>query len=493
MFFDRSEIKMAIGIFLYLFPSYTDKLEEQSFKYIDPKIEQYYSTCLDLVAEKIIDRKEENMPLLKWMKTLGLRHKELEKNTDYAYSGLLYQLFEYEPFRSYLDISIDGSSVTDLRTPRNLAILTEIITKYEYLHHIDVLTPKYIDKNTEYFFNQYLYLLYNDGIREYEDDSEYAPSGCVSFLTIHQSKGMEFPIVIVDSLNSKLGDNSDDLIVEIEKKYFKRQPFEPYGTIKYFDFWRLYYTAFSRAQNLLVLTAVGGSRDPNKHFRSTFDSLPFHNNVDLSLFDFQDVKDVDLKVAYSFSSHISVYENCTLQYKFFKELEFTPVRMGPTIYGQLVHETIEDIHRAAIRGEEKQINTENITLWFTANYETLSKYQHAYLGEPQQKAALNSVLRYAGRQEDHWDMIKEAEVSVSLVKPTYIIEGKIDLIKGAGDTVELVDFKSEKKPDVNPDSVLSINEKFEQYKKQLQVYAHLIEQNTGQIVSKMHLYYTGTP
>ena len=44
--------------------------------------------------------------------------------------------------------------------------------------------------------------------------------------------------------------------------------------------------------------------------------------------------------------------------------------------------------------------------------------------------------------------IKQAEVDVSFVQPEYIIEGKIDLVKGEGDTVELVDFKSERKPDM---------------------------------------------
>ena len=59
-----------------------------------------------------------------------------------------------------------------------------------------------IDTQTEWFFNSYLRFLYDGGISEYEDDAEYAPSGCVSFLTIHQSKGMEFPIVFVDSLGN---------------------------------------------------------------------------------------------------------------------------------------------------------------------------------------------------------------------------------------------------------------------------------------------------
>ncbi len=83
-------------------------------------------------------------------------------------------------------------------------------------------------------------------------------------------------------------------------------------------------------------------------------------------------------------------------------------------------------------------------------------------------------------------MIKQAEVDVSLVQPEYIIEGKIDLIKGADGTVELVDFKSERKPDM-----VKARDRIEHYRRQLHIYAFLVEQRTGQKVSKMHLYYTG--
>jgi DNA helicase-2/ATP-dependent DNA helicase PcrA len=40
-------------------------------------------------------------------------------------------------------------------------------------------------------------------------------------------------------------------------------------SIKHFDFWRLFYTAFSRAQNLLVLAAQerqGRGKSPSKYF-----------------------------------------------------------------------------------------------------------------------------------------------------------------------------------------------------------------------------------
>lgn len=52
---------------------------------------------------------------------------------------------------------------------------------------------------------------------DYEDDSEYAPSGCISFMTIHQSKGMEFPVVMVDSLSAVPRTQSDGVIEEMQQ------------------------------------------------------------------------------------------------------------------------------------------------------------------------------------------------------------------------------------------------------------------------------------
>lgn len=299
---------------------------------------------------------------------------------------------------------------------------------------------------------------------------------------------MEFPIVLVDSLSSVPRKNSRDLILEIEEKYFQRPAYEPYSEMKYFDFWRLYYTAFSRAQDLLVLTCNENKRTPSKYFKYPYSELPSVESPEFNItdFTFKDVKAVNLKDTYSFTSHITVYETCALQYKFYKELEFMPVRAGAMIFGMLVHETIEDVHRAALRKEEATITADNVTKWFDSNYASISKSEHSYLAEPQREAALKQVLRYVERQHGDWSLIQQAEVDVSLVKPDYIIEGKIDLVKGENGTVEIVDFKSEKKPDLVKQA-----DRLEQYRRQLHLYAHLIEERTGQKVSKMHLYYTG--
>lgn len=485
MFFQRYEIQLIIGCLMLMFPKYIIGLEQEAYQFLQPEHYKYYRGCV-ILANTYLE-KPEAADLRNWIRRRGKIHANLKETTDYTYSGLIYQMFEFAPFSTILGTDMKAG-VVDMRPARNLASFTQVVNKFEYLHRVDVLNAKWIDTNTERFFNLYLRLLFDGGISEYEDDAEYAPSGCVSFLTIHQSKGMEFPIVFVDSLSNIPRKSYNNLIEVVEAKYYKRSAFEPYDQVKFFDFWRLYYTAFSRAQDLLVLTCNEDKRTPSMYFREVYEELPDMESSDFAIseFDFKDVKDVNLKDTFSFTSHITVYDTCSLQYKFYKELEFAPVRVNAMLFGMLVHQTIEDIHRTALRGEEHRINTDNIVEWFNTNYTSLTKSERTYLGEPQKNVALKQVLRYAERQAGTWDTIKEAEVDVSLVKSDYIIEGKIDLIKGEGNTVELVDFKSEKKPDIFKDA-----ERLEYYRRQLQVYAHLVEERTGQKVSKMHLYYTG--
>ena len=491
MFFQRDEIRLALGCLMLMFPRYIQGLENGDYTFLQPEHITYYRNCVMAANEYLMQ--PEHSDLLKWIRHRGKAHVGLTGATDYAYCGLMYQLFEFQPFAGILDTEMDVG-VVDIRPARNLAKLTQIIGKFEYLHRVDILdTREYrgkrrIDQNTEMLFNLYLRLLFDGGITEYEDDSEYAPSGCVSFLTIHQSKGMEFPIVLVDSLANVPRKNTNDLMKQIEDRYFKRPAFEPYDVTKFFDFWRLYYTAFSRAQDLLILTCNEDKRTPSNYFKGIYGELQSVDSpgFDLREFDFKPIKNVNIKNTYSFTSHITVYETCALQYKFYKELEFMPVRANAMLFGTLVHETIEDIHRAALRHEEQTITEENVSRWFDSNYVSLTKTEHTYLAGPQREAALKQVLRYVDRQHGDWSQIQQAEVDVSLVKPDYIIEGKIDLIRGEGDTVEIVDFKSQRKPDLEKD-----REQLERYRRQLHIYAHLVEERTGQKVSRMHLYYTG--
>ena len=494
-FFERDEVKLMIGAMLFLFPQFGNPQLGEVRKWDDNahlNIWDYYDQeCFALFAEQL--REPENEDLLRWCRRMAKKHLVLTENANYSFSGLFYDLLRFPLFSHYLDESLMRSGIQDNRPMRNLAIFSQLLVKFEYLQRVSVLTPKFLTKNLQGLFNQFFRFLMEGGIDEYEDSSEYAPSGCVSFLTIHQSKGLEFPVVIVGSLNEVPRKQFSDLdrILE-EGGYLSRPEFEPLEETKHFDFNRLFYTAYSRAQNLLVLSCAekqGRGRTPSKYFADYYGELPSwcDEAFDAAALPLERVKDVNLKREYSFTSHLVLFENCAEQYRFFKELEFAPVRKSPILFGTLVHQTIEDIHKTVLREEEHRLNEDQIGSWFDTNYAYLTKRERVYLTPVVQRIALEHVLRYYRRNQGDWSRVKEAEVDVSLVKDDYILSGSVDLIRGEAGTVEIVDFKSEKKLDVN---YPKDREKLDRYRRQLEVYAHIVEQRTGEQVSRMHLYYT---
>ena len=94
------------------------------------------------------------------------------------------------------------------------------------------------------------------------------PMGRVCVTTIHQSKGLEWPVVAVGSLDGAGG--GDEIGRELGA-YSHRPPFEPPCRIRDFDAMRQHYVAFSRARNLLVLITGG---PPAPHFAPVSDELP---------------------------------------------------------------------------------------------------------------------------------------------------------------------------------------------------------------------------
>ena len=55
-----------------------------------------------------------------------------------------------------------------------------------------------------HLFSSFLHLLYAGGMNEYEDPDQPLPKGHVQVMTIHQAKGLEFPVVVVGSLKKQL-------------------------------------------------------------------------------------------------------------------------------------------------------------------------------------------------------------------------------------------------------------------------------------------------
>lgn len=101
------------------------------------------------------------------------------------------------------------------------------------------------------------------------------------------------------------------MLDQVYDEYSDRNEFEPEYEIKYFDFWRRYYVAYSRAEELLVLTtpifSTGRSQSPSKYFATAWDEITDYHEKDWSFeeFNFNQVKVSDLKQSYAFTTDIS--------------------------------------------------------------------------------------------------------------------------------------------------------------------------------------------
>jgi DNA helicase-2/ATP-dependent DNA helicase PcrA len=486
-FFEREEIQLLLGALLVIFANWKDYVQLPNGYELE--IWAYYDVCRTTFSTKVKENLAKHKNLLQFCFTEAKFFNPLIGNTKKTLSHLFYELLQFPMFAEILDVDL-SAGVGDQRAAFNLSTFSQLVVKFEYLECIDVLTEKRYQSVIRRFLNNYIRFLKLGGIAEYEGFEEYAPSGNVSFMTIHQSKGLEFPVVVVGSLSNVPRKQHTALDERLQDDYYRREAFEPLDQTKIFDFWRLYYTAFSRAQNLLVLTAIekqGTGSDPSKYFRLLYSQLKQWSSVNLDRMPVTNIKATNLKGVYSFTSDVLLYENCPLQYKYFRALEFSQIRHGAVMFGVLVHQTIEDIHKAVLRGELQKVNSEQIETWFNLNYQTLSKTLRTYLNNPQLSDALLQVKSYVKRQQNSWDRIKEAEVDVSLVKDEYILRGKIDLVRGESETIEIVDFKTGKKPDVNNPEDRKV---LDRYRRQLEIYGHLVKHRYGIDVNKMHVYYT---
>ena len=172
MFFEREEIRLLIGTLLVVFPDYLQSL--QTDKYAPREMVRFYTEqCLTAFTEYI--KAHPDAPLMKWCAQKGMRHSDPNASFDYAFTGLVYEILQFEPFLTIMQSDISG--VVDSRAIRNVAAFTKLTTRYEFLHKINVFTAKGLEIDVTQFFNRYLRFLYEGGIGEYEDDSEYAPSG----------------------------------------------------------------------------------------------------------------------------------------------------------------------------------------------------------------------------------------------------------------------------------------------------------------------------
>lgn len=390
---------------------------------------------------------------------------------DLRPADYFYRLLALEPFRS---------AVKEENTARNLAIFSQLLNVFQNYYHYTVVTHRNREYLRFHLFNSFLRLLYEGGINEYEDPDCPFPKGHVQVMTIHQAKGLEFPVVVVGSLSKQL--SSPKKIDRDLGPYYHRPPFEPENRITEFDRMRLHYVAFSRPQNVLVLTS---SEPPKDHFASIWQGLPQWPYVQKDLLGAQRFslrERMPVKQSYSFTGDLKLYETCPRQYQFFRDYDFTPSRSAVIFFGLLVHQTIEEIHRIALDGKLDTLNEARIRELFDRTFRFLCLSDVRPIGDTARESAFRQVMNYFYQNQEEMRRVIQTEVDVSIEKDGYILAGKVDLLLGSDGKLELLDFKTSERS-TDPRLLAT-------YEDQLCTYAHILERRHGKRPERLLLYWT---
>lgn len=471
-YFENDEVKFMVACFDILLGHYGER-RGKTTSYKIKELNNYLDHCIIELGKSFADPH----PLALCLQKFAAEIEELSpgETLDRRLIDYFYQFLAYEPFISM---------VKNENCARNLAIFSQLLNTFQNYYHYTIISFKNRDWLRLNLFNSFIRLLYIGGINEYEDPNKPFPKGHVQIMTVHQAKGLEFPVVIVNSLDKRLSSPKD--IDRHLSPYYHRDPFEPVNRITSFDRMRLHYVAFSRAEKILALTTT---EEPMSYFSEIWDGLPQWPYVrkDLLKALFFKLKNrIPIKKSFSFTSDLKVYETCPRQYQFFRDYDFTPSRSAEIFFGSLIHQTIEDIHRWVLDGKGNELNEEKILDMFNFNFRHFASLGIRPIGARQKENALKQIMNYFIQNKLDMDRIIDVEVDVSLEKETYILTGRIDLLLGRDEKIELLDFKSQPKPEKD-------DERIDSYYKQLCVYAHILEQRYKKRPDRLLLYWTGEP
>lgn len=369
----------------------------------------------------------------------------------------------------YLDDKFKNRTDANIKILKNLALISNTIYNYENIlsnHDITGL----------YWFLCDNYDNYNNP--DLTDDINDA----VEIMTIHKSKGLEFPVVIVGSLEEDKFPRKYDP-EELIKRYKakKAQYPTPKQCLEYKDEHedekeihdkeerRVLYVATTRAEDLLILSSIPhdevarpGIVEELKEKNPEFTRITENEIKKIEPVDSEIKENSEKPIGLSYSS-LNVYNASPDDYYKQYILGFRKSRNDAMIYGLFVHAVLNSIHQKSLQGNK--VTDEIIDSIIEMNL----KYNKKINAADEDIEKLNeNIHNYWNKYGKTWHILA-SELPFNIINNNSNIKGKIDLIiKDDNDDITIIDFKttySDKIRDETP------------YKRQLYIYMKALEEN----------------
>jgi DNA helicase-2/ATP-dependent DNA helicase PcrA len=309
------------------------------------------------------------------------------------------------------------------------------------------------------------------------DDFDLSSFDAVTILTVHGSKGLEFPVVFLTNLiKGRFPTYEKKEAIPIPQELIKE--LLPQGDYHLEEERRLFYVGMTRAMDKVYMTASNSYGEGKRERKvSPFigeavgeEEVMKHMNVkreeknQLSIFDFKRPEEpilTDQFILKNFSfSQLESYKNCGLQYKYQYLLKIPAPAGSAAAFGDTVHKTLQKFYEEYMQNKSLGLD-EMLTmyekLWVPIGY-TSASHQ-----ERMKKEGKEMLARFYEKFHPPQSSIGSLEKLFKIrIDNDVFVTGKIDRVdvKENG-SIEIIDYKTGKKP----------NEKELQKSLQLSIYA----------------------
>jgi DNA helicase-2/ATP-dependent DNA helicase PcrA len=266
---------------------------------------------------------------------------------DWNVLDLFYRFCGFEHFLGMFDEAQRGDK-RDEGPVCNLSLLSQYLARFMEEYRLSIITAEHLNDGLfkRILFGSYLYALFQRGESEFEYAEDPFPVGRIPFLTIHQSKGLEFPVVFLGNPHRTERKQWNETLV---RPFLGRDDAEPLERVPEFDNMRMFYVALSRAKNLLVIVRAKGQSAVAPFKELLTGKFPRIPDLQLDALPKAELKEERLPKTYSFTGDYLAYQRCPRWYMVFRKYTFAPSQTRTMLFGSLVHRTLDDLHNELIR------------------------------------------------------------------------------------------------------------------------------------------------
>ncbi len=354
---------------------------------------------------------------------------------------------------------LDTQTEQDEKKSKNIAKFFDKLKTYE-VEHEDASVFAIVD---------WIDLAMQMGESPLASDRDWTENNAVNILTVHSSKGLEFPCIFLVNLVSQkfpVRERKEQIPIpqDLVKEIF------PVGDYHMQEERRLFYVGMTRARDRLFLTAAKYYGEGKRERKiSPFVSEALGENVinqtikeerrtknQLSLLDW-DTKESEksqstpgntpLTITYLSYSQIQTFDICPLHYKLRYIIKIPTPQSASQSFGSSVHSVLRDFYGSWIKGEKLHARAIDALLekdWINEGYESKKHEKMAF------KKAHMILTQYI-----HNNLPNKSLKPIALELPfkffledsakKLTIGGRIDRIDDLGNgTIEILDYKTGK-------------------------------------------------